>query len=98
MWGGEILGWFYVKNVHEGQTTIAVADPLTLRTLPKNEIEPPMATFSLTPDEGQALMDELWQLGLRPSEGTGSAGALAATQKHLEDARKLVGKAYGVTL
>ena len=36
------------------------------------------------------LMDDLWQCGLRPSEGTGSAGALAATQKHLDDMRKLV--------
>lgn len=43
-------------------------------------------------DEGQALMDELWQLGLRPSEGTGSAGSLAATQRHLEDMRALVFK------
>lgn len=38
----------------------------------------------------QQLMDGLWQCGLRPSEGTGSAGALAATQKHLEDMRTLV--------
>jgi hypothetical protein len=42
-------------------------------------------TFSLTTEEAQKLMDNLWHLGLRPSEGTGSAGALAATQRHLED-------------
>jgi len=46
--------------------------------------------FSLTPSETQELMDNLWQLGFRPSEGTGSAGALKATQDHLEDMRKLV--------
>lgn len=50
-------------------------------------IEP---TFSLQSEEVQELMDRLWQLGFRPSEGTGSAGALAATQKHLEDMRRLV--------
>jgi hypothetical protein len=49
-------------------------------------------TFSLEPEDAQALMDDLWNCGLRPSEGTGSAGALAATQKHLEDMRKLVFK------
>lgn len=43
----------------------------------------------LDPSEAQRLMDELWDCGFRPSEGTGSAGALAATQKHLEDMRKL---------
>ena len=40
--------------------------------------------------EAQTLMDDLWQSGLRPTEGTGSAGSLRATEKHLEDMRKLV--------
>jgi hypothetical protein len=30
--------------------------------------------------------------GLRPSEGTGSAGALAATERHLKDMQRLVFK------
>jgi hypothetical protein len=41
-------------------------------------------------DDAQRLMDELWNCGLRPTEGSGSAGALAATQRHLEDMRALV--------
>ena len=40
----------------------------------------------------QKLIDELWDCGLRPSEGSGSAGCLAATQRHLEDMRTLVFK------
>lgn len=36
-------------------------------------------------EEAQRLMDELWRCGLRPSEGTGSAGSLAATERHLKD-------------
>lgn len=44
----------------------------------------------LRPNEAQALMDDLWACGIRPSEGTGSAGALKATQYHLEDMRRLV--------
>lgn len=46
----------------------------------------------LDPTEAQVLMDDLWDCGVRPSEGTGSAGAMAATQKHLEDMRTLVFK------
>ena len=38
----------------------------------------------------QGLMDSLWDCGIRPTEGTGSAGSLKATQNHLEDMRKLV--------
>ena len=41
--------------------------------------------------DAQMLMDTLWDCGLRPTEGSGSAGALLATQKHLEDMRKLAG-------
>lgn len=40
----------------------------------------------------QQFMDELWQCGLRPTEGTGSAGSLAATERHLNDMRKIVMK------
>jgi hypothetical protein len=31
----------------------------------------------------QSLIDELWHLGIRPTEGHGSTGQLAATEKHL---------------
>lgn len=59
----------------------------------------PLLSFggSRTPDGmGQELMDSLWQCGFRPTEGTGSAGSLAATQAHLKDMRTLVAKAQGV--
>lgn len=43
--------------------------------------------MSMSMGMAQELMDSLWQAGLRPSEGTGSAGALKATQDHLKDLR-----------
>lgn len=46
----------------------------------------------LSQRDAQALMDELWHCGLRPSEGSGSAGALAATQLHLKDMQALTFK------
>ena len=46
-------------------------------------------TMLLTPDDAQGLMDELWNCGLRPSEGTGSAGSLAATERHLKDMKTI---------
>lgn len=45
-------------------------------------IEP---SIKLRTDEAQLLMDELWRCGLRPTEGSGSAGSLAATERHLRD-------------
>jgi hypothetical protein len=46
--------------------------------------------LKLEQEDAQLLMDELWQAGLRPSEGTGSAGALAATERHLKDMQTIV--------
>jgi hypothetical protein len=42
-------------------------------------------TISISNQDAQALMDDLWRCGFRPSEGTGSAGSLAATERHLKD-------------
>ena len=44
----------------------------------------------------QRMMDQLWLVGLRPSEGTGSAGALSATEKHLADMRTIAFKALEI--
>lgn len=67
-----------------------VVSALTVKDVTEGDfLEPSMR---LTRDAAQQLMDNLWQCGLRPSEGSGSAGALAATQKHLEDMRTLVFK------
>lgn len=39
--------------------------------------------------EAQVLMDSLWDCGIRPTEGQGSACAMAAQTKHLEDMRTI---------
>jgi len=53
-------------------------------------------TFSLQPEDAQKLMDELWNCGIRPTEGSGSAGAFAAVQDHRDDLRKLLFHTLGV--
>ena len=47
-------------------------------------------TLSIDYKTAQKLMDELWNCGIKPSEGTGSAGSLAATERHLTDMREIV--------
>jgi len=67
----------------------AIGRPLVFDTPMSNPVYL-APTFSLSIDAAQILMDDLWNAGLRPTEGSGSAGALAATQRHLEDMRTLV--------
>ncbi len=60
------------------------------------EFTPPTFRLPARSNEAQALMDRLWACGLRPTEGKGSAGAMAATERHLADLRILVEKAFKV--
>lgn len=66
------------------------AAPITMNLI--NDGEYISEALSISFKEAQILMDDLWQCGLRPSEGTGSAGQLAATQKHLSDMRLIAFK------
>jgi len=80
---------------------LAVALPLQMRMITDEEAvqassSPPMT--EIRKDEAQQLMDELWRIGMRPSEGSGSAGSLAATERHLADMRALVAHTMGAKL
>lgn len=67
------------------------AEPVVMKAQTQEDYFRPMnPTVSLSPTAAQQLIDDLWDCGLRPSEGSGSAGAMAATQRHLEDMRALV--------
>ena len=70
---------------------VVIARPLILETIDKAQalenLQPP--ALSMHPGTAQLLMDELWRIGFRPAEGTGSAGALAATEHHLKDMRRI---------
>ena len=64
-----------------------VAEPIVMRKVDVGEMIP--VAMHMEPRTAQALMDQLWDCGLRPTEGTGSAGALAATERHLRDMQRL---------
>ena len=66
---------------------LVVAQPLEMKQCEKGAYCEPFLRLRI--HEAQQLIDELWQCGLRPSEGTGSAGSLKATENHLQDMRKI---------
>lgn len=66
----------------------AILRPPTAEIVPAGaHLGEPMLSLALV--DAQRLMDELWHCGLRPSEGSGSAGSLAATERHLKDMRTI---------
>ena len=64
-----------------------IAEAVTFTERPEGSFAEPCLRLDAT--EAQRLMDELWGCGLRPSEGTGSAGSLKATEKHLTDMQRI---------
>ncbi len=75
--------------------TLLAANPIVFTEVaPENFISPPAV---LLPNRvAQELMDQLWDCGVRPSEGSGSAGALAATQAHLRDTQTYLARAWAI--
>jgi hypothetical protein len=99
VFGPEISLWVYART-SEGLPAVP-ASPLTMRVLTREEsnsgeFRPPF--MRLTAEAAQRLVDELWLCGVRPSEGSGSAGSLAATERHLNDMRAIVANSLGVEM
>ena len=46
-------------------------------------------TFRLDPAAAQLLMEQLWQMGLRPRDGAGSLAHVDAMKDHLADLRRI---------
>lgn len=77
------------------RTQTHVAEPLIFKPHEKYVavINP---TCTLTMDSAQMLMDELWNCGVRPSNGEGSVGQIGAIKSHLEDMRTIAFSKIGV--
>jgi hypothetical protein len=76
----------YQSGSERSRVTHAVA--LTLNPIAEGDFVEP--TMRLTKDEARELLDALWRVGIRPSNGEGNAGQLGATERHLADMRRLV--------
>lgn len=90
--GDRAVGLNVLRREFEPRRNL-VATGLQFDVLPDGaDVTGPPPLLGLTGDEAQQLMDELWNCGIRPAAGAGSAGSLAATERHLEDMRALVFK------
>lgn len=72
----------------DNQGNVFAGLPITMEKIDPHSMNV-NSTIKLNHSEAQFLIDQLWSCGLRPSEGTGSAGALAATEHHLKDMQKI---------
>lgn len=83
-WGGDIVDLYYRKN--EGSTFKYASDLVMVESKMGMSTHP---FVSLDATQAQRLIDDLWDCGFRPSGGAGSAGALKATEDHLDSMRAI---------
>ena len=82
----------------DGVRTVSLGLPMQFRVLTEKDMARQQEeSFRLSPSDAQQFMDELWRAGIRPTAGAGSVGQLAATEKHLEDLRKIAFKKLSIT-
>jgi len=72
---------------HRATNGVAYARPLVMESCEAAVVPEPVV--SLPMEDAQTLMDELWRAGIRPTEGAGSAGSMAATERHLKDMQSI---------
>lgn len=76
----------------------SIAKPMVLERLEKDQIGAIRLPFATIPmDAAQSMIDALWHAGIRPTEGSGSAGSLAATERHLADIKAIAFHALKIT-
>jgi hypothetical protein len=75
------------RRLHDDDR-VELLSGLQFTTHAANETTEPTEALILPIEVAQELVDALWQCGLRPSEGSGSAGALRATEAHLKDTQE----------
>lgn len=88
------IGFVVYRKLDVGKYEIA--EPLLFKPKQPGEMLTGNEVAMLTADEAQEAMDSLWEAGIRPSQGKGSAGQLEAVQSHVKDLRKIAFKTLGV--
>jgi hypothetical protein len=92
-WSMDTLGVHIamVQTTANGTHVYARPQPLTMTVLRDEDDGMQHAPlFHITHEEAQQFMDELYRAGIRPRDGAGSVGQLAAKDAHLADLRRLV--------
>ncbi len=86
LWKGDAIA-FHLAEYSQGGTR-KIATQFLVDDFPAGHLEP-APLFQLGPDEAQALIDQLWDCGLRPTQGKQSEGVIASQARHLEDMRAI---------
>ena len=93
---GDVIRFSITRN--SSKSGFFEAGILSFVPVAKRLCLPPDSIMFIDNTCAQVLMDDLWNCGIRPTEGAGTAGAMGAVQGHLNDMRAIVSKKLGIIL
>ena len=90
------LDQFDLRIIWRQETTqiLRQAQPIKFEAVEEGRCIDPV--LSLKKEELQLLMDELWQIGIRPSNGECSVGEIGAIRDHLADMKQIAFHKLGI--
>ena len=94
-YNGGVQMVFYERGFNNEIVSIG---ELIMTEYKEGRLVPPASKISIDKRTVQILIDDLWSCGFRPSEGSGSAGSLKATEKHLEYMRDIAKKSVDLLI
>ena len=94
-WGRGLQFYMYLDYTGKDKVQAVTDFEITERDAYDSSTEP---VCTMSGQDAQELFDQMWTMGMRPSDGDASIGQLAATQKHLSDMRKIVENKLKVVL
>ncbi len=88
--------WTDTINIYlrarSGNRKLVVTDLVLTELDPDEPVE--LQPLKFEKETAQRFMDELWNCGLRPSEGTGSAGAMRQAEDHIVTLKKEIDRLH----
>ena len=81
----DTIDLFFRQDLYPGKA--AYVTDVTMTEFNPHEIsldQVPPAPLRLTHEAAQMLMDRLWNVGVRPTDGAGTAGAMRQAEAHIE--------------
>ena len=78
------------RENHDG--TYSSMEAATFVTIPRGGIC--QESFNFTQEGAQEMMNELWNLGFRPTDATGSTGHLRAVENHATNLNQIIDKLF----
>jgi len=93
--GKTLLEQFYnVYIAKEGDDGVShIGEPVRMVPYEDYHTNPP-PTLELSPDALQYIMNDLWNMGFRPTNEVGTSGHLGAMKEHIKDLRFVIERMF----